>query len=257
MAHRREEQHTMKAQRIPWIPAAMMLAGCAFGFGAAWCVRSRPCNATAGESIVSSTDGGGLAIIKKVLEVHGRMDLILTLAYEQLPLDRGVFHIQDDWDAKNPQFVSLIQFSSTFSWHNYPKWKNGEELRVYFSGPGGSDRYQYLLFELSDQEFDDFMTDPFDPAAKRFRYAMSPYTGVLLVSMGPDRDADLDITKFDLRQENYGLGPDFVDDIYDPTNGIVSNGDIVVSGGNGPCRETNGSIYYGKYCDLVQPKTRE
>jgi len=199
-------------------------------------------------------DGGGLAVIKKVLEVHGRMDIILTLAYEQLPLDRGEPHLPDEWEPGNPQYKLWLRASGNeFTTHASPIWENGNVLRAYFLDP---DKWKglYNLFELTDQEFNDFMTDSFDPNNRRFRYSMSApgkysfVMGMLIGSNGPDRDRDIDISKFSLERQDFGLGADLVDRIYDPTNGIVSNGDILVSGGGGPCKELRGSIYPWKSC---------
>lgn len=54
----------------------------------------------------------------------------------------------------------------------------------------------------------------------------------ILASNGLDGDEDVDISKFDLSVSGRGLPERICDLLYDPTNGIVSGGDILVPGGS-------------------------
>lgn len=230
----------MKTNSSRVIPAALVFASWLIPVGMVRAAQTLPHDAITSNCVAPPPKGGGLMVVTKVLEAQARMEIVMNLAYTQLPFERGELHAPDDWDSSNPLFQSWLRIKG-FTAENCPRWENGDHLRTCFSGA--------VLFELSDTEFNEFMTDPFDTNSRRFRYSMSPQgkyssvPGVLIASQGPDRDLDIDISKFSLERQDFGLGADFVNRVYDPTNGIVSNGDILVSGGGGPCKELWGSIY--------------
>jgi hypothetical protein len=123
-----------------------------------------------------------------------------------------------------------------------PSWDNGNRLRRIFE----KSKVIGYIWDLSDEEFESFLIDPFDPKERRFQYSRSPgvdayniggiirYEGdaILLTSVGPDGDVDLDISGFDLAEEHFGLGRNYRNNIYDPTNGLLSSGDLVFPLGN-------------------------
>ena len=70
--------------------------------------------------------------------------------------------------------------------------------------------------------------DPFTGYTQTYGYTANlPQGGVLLLrSVGPDGDEDLDLTKFNGVEPDFGMGRPIEEFLYDPTNGVVSDGDI-------------------------------
>lgn len=86
---------------------------------------------------------------------------------------------------------------------------------------------------LTDDEFALFLSDPFDPEKRSFQYSASRSAGPdyrsrsIITSVGPDGRRDIDLSSFDVLSPNWGLGDRLADQVYDPTNGALSTGDIV------------------------------
>ena len=109
------------------------------------------------------------------------------------------------------------------------KFVGWQRSSLRFEG-GMSIRHYYLY--LRDSEFRALMQDPFGGGLP-YRYSVSPgKLEWILASNGPDGDVDIDISTFDLSIPGRGLPEAVGQLIYDPTNGIVSNGDILAPGGN-------------------------
>lgn len=159
-------------------------------------------------------------------QVFSRLHTFGTLLYFQLPEDMGIVPAPDNLAQRSESYKSrMTNRMSVLTVENYPLWDKGNILRQYFL----YSKYHYIV-DLTNEEFNHYMTDPFCPNKQRFQYSCSPIASdisILLTSVGPDGVADLDISNFDQNEPDWGLGEMFVNKVYDPTNGILSAGDIV------------------------------
>lgn len=90
-----------------------------------------------------------------------------------------------------------------------------------------------VLFEGNFITYTDLSTktiDPFSPTTSQYRYHHTGLPDVLhfwiIISNGPDQDADININDVISKPPNYGLDKPIIEYVYDPTNGIISSGDI-------------------------------
>lgn len=125
------------------------------------------------------------------------------------------------WD--NPHASVATWESYVSAQHEMPAWKAR-------SGYLAPDMAEY--WEKDHRDYIDFkgkLLDPFSPMGLPFRYFRNDEDGcfMLLASVGPDETADLRTE--DVFWSEDGLRLASIDLLYDPTNGIVSRGDIVIS----------------------------
>jgi len=153
-----------------------------------------------------------------VLNIKARMHILASLALGELAFDKGAFALPDNFLDRREVFKRHIKGDTT-----YLQWNNGDCLRIYFD----EIRKGYPNYcSLNDAEFAEFMTDSFSPHKERFLYSFC-YEAMILTSVGPDGVRDINISNFNTKLPYWGLGESVVDNVYDPTNGILSKGDII------------------------------
>jgi hypothetical protein len=174
----------------------------------------------------------------KYLQVQMQMGVIGRLAEVGLPINCGVHTAPDNLADKSEEYKrQCFKQGSSFTVESFPIWDDGDVLRIYFE----EGHRALFAFPLSDPEFDHFLQDPYDPEGGRFVYSYSPGTkadpdfAIVISSKGPDQDRDIDFSGFEKMKPNYGLSEDTILQVYDPTNGALSNGDIVVPYGRVDC----------------------
>jgi hypothetical protein len=84
--------------------------------------------------------------------------------------------------------------------------------------------------------------DVFDKDGKVYGYSFAfSSTHTLLTSSGPDGDRDIDLTRYDTRKPNHGYDKPFITYSYDPSNGLVSDGDLFATS---EIKNKSWGIYY-------------
>lgn len=90
-----------------------------------------------------------------------------------------------------------------------------------------------LLLNQSSFTYTDLSTrtiDPFSPTNSQYQYHQTGLPEVLyfwiIISNGPDQDTDINVKDMISQPPTYGLDKHIIEYAYDPTNGIISNGDI-------------------------------
>lgn len=188
----------------------------------------------------SDTDGHILLNLSRYetyllyLQVVNRLHIISHMALVQRPFHAAYVLGPDNLEQRTEGYKKRLVGNDYKNANlRYPTWQNGNLMRGYFRAFPGL----YYITDLNDNEFDLFMTDPFSSHKKRFEYSFSPHSyenwgepfcdSIILLSVGPNGVPDLDISQFDQAEAYWGLGGNFINHIYDPTNGIMSHGDIV------------------------------
>lgn len=180
-------------------------------------------------------------VFSKVLETKARLHIMGRLAVGEVPLYLSDFPRLENTGTPHGGAVRSKP---------HVPWDNGKCLRSFFWEPASYPTYSCL----TDAEFENFISDPFTSPTLGFQYnvcaASYPpgetpeglslfgtprFVRVILSSQGPDEDRDIDLTGFNMDAPWWGLGSDVVDNVYDPTNGIVSNGDIIYPPGLPDC----------------------
>ena len=91
-----------------------------------------------------------------------------------------------------------------------------------------------ILKNLENSRYPDFykpleghVIDPFDIQHRVYGFTFDfKQLNYLLVSSGPDGNRDIAIKKFDMQCPNYGYDKPLITYSYDPTNGLISDGDL-------------------------------
>jgi hypothetical protein len=190
-------------------------------------------------------------ILSKCKKVHE--DLLLLYIHVQQNKALGAFFPFPDWlvSASNKQqekhglvwFIENDPDSTTSTFTTYK-----DKLHYFATRPNNPylmHRYKALAFFGWEPKFDyaDISTrtiDPFSPTGNLYQYHLSMSTDTLpttydffiIISNGPDEDIDIDVKELNNSPPNYGLPKPIIEYAYDPTNGIVSNGDIFMFEGS-------------------------
>lgn len=195
--------------------------------------------------------------IKQKLERVNEDLLILRVALEEY-LQWFAFYPLPDYvlDLPEDKFLEVCKYShcaylmskqDVVNWEkqNYPvfihEFRLFPEFYTMFKKPDLPKRFSAYWDLVRNHRI-----DVFDKNKKAYGYGRGIMgTFYILISSGPDGKRDIEISKFNDLLPNYGFEKPFYDFLYDPTNGIFSNGDIVIS--------TSGLVRSGGILETYHP----
>jgi hypothetical protein len=110
-------------------------------------------------------------------------------------------------------------------WFFYERIGYDDKYKPFFGNIGYCHIRKSKYFDIDVTK----LIDPFTKNSEHIRYSLSYITGsAFLISNGPDGDIDIDEKViFGVNLNEDYKAPDY-NSIYDPTNGILSNGDIFI-----------------------------
>jgi len=167
-----------------------------------------------------------LCVRKKIMLSYNRLRMLASacetysLEYANTPFP--------DWLFIDDTLIQDYYLSTEFGKEGLERI---DDFKKWSSNLRFSNLYDYLIATstLKRKDIIKLFEDPFDTKIRYGVFGISKeYSGrqYILLSNGPNRTTDIDEKKL-LKYDNEMLIPTIINNIYDPTNGLMSRGDII------------------------------